>query len=205
MQSHDRNSDSQQRIAPATPTDGRTDGRTTEIGPVSNRLNSATRAHVQADDGSVEIEGHEPTRVGSRFPVIRTGERDEIPWDVRSAVHRRDGMRCVNCAAMWEFSQLTLDHITPWSAGGSDESFNLRTLCYWCNERRSNINDGAHGRRVLSVTWWCIECHGIERETWPRRPDRVRPGPDRISKDDPGLIFAYCAVCDINSYTTRVL
>ena len=57
------------------------------------------------------------TSPAERTEVIRTGEREPISEAVRN---------------------LQLDHILPWSAGGSDKSFNLRTMCAHCNEARSN-------------------------------------------------------------------
>ena len=70
-----------------------------------------------------------------RWPVVRSGPRTLIPRDVRVAVYKRDRFRCSFCGETWN---LTLDHIVPWSAGGSDDPSNLRTLCRDCNERRSN-------------------------------------------------------------------
>lgn len=76
-----------------------------------------------------------------RYPVIRTGERDPIPTDVRRRVYARDHFRCQWCARTWN---LQLDHIVPWSAGGSDDESNLRTLCAPCNTDRSNYVRDAH-------------------------------------------------------------
>lgn len=73
-----------------------------------------------------------------RAEVVRTRldeEREPIPDLVRYAVLRRDRFRCVWCG---DRRMLQMDHIVPWSAGGSDDIDNLRTLCQDCNERRSN-------------------------------------------------------------------
>lgn len=116
-----------------------------------------------------------------RWPVYRTGERDPIEWDIRRAVYARDGFRCVWCG---RDEPLTLDHITPWSAGGSDDSRNLRTLCWPCNERRSNYRTwGAPKDHPLPVAPWCEEC-------WP------------TTRMDPAFpILAYCVDCGVNGYT----
>lgn len=74
----------------------------------------------------------------SRAEVVRTKldeEREPIPDFVRQIVLRRDRFRCVWCG---DRRMLQMDHIVPWSAGGSDDPDNLRTLCKDCNERRSN-------------------------------------------------------------------
>ncbi len=178
---------------------GRTDGRTYEDPTcVTNRLTSGTCA------GGAEAFFDEVVR----FPVTRTGERAEIPWDLRRAVYRRDGWRCKFCGEGIG-AQLELDHIMPWSAGGPDTGKNLRTLCQRCNTDRCNYSVAEDGRRVLPVTWWCIDCHRQpdegESPVYVPRPLQVRPGPPRFDGWHGGMTFAYCATCDINGYTEVVL
>lgn len=60
-------------------------------------------------------------------------ERAAIPDRVRQSVYRRDGYRCVTCGTT---ERLSLDHIHPWSLGGSDEPSNLQTMCIPCNSRK---------------------------------------------------------------------
>ena len=97
------------------------------------------RAH-----GLIDIEhGPERNRVcGSPTPMIRVRrwrqvrpKRAHIPAAVRRAVYERDGSRCLGCGTT---DDLTLDHIVPWSHGGSDAEDNLRTLCRSCNSSRGN-------------------------------------------------------------------
>ncbi len=74
--------------------------------------------------------------------------RAAIPPDVRALVYARDGYACAQCGAT---SALTLDHVMPWSLGGSDDQSNLRTLCRSCNSRkgvtvlRSDDREEHHG------------------------------------------------------------
>ena len=56
--------------------------------------------------------------------------RARIPRSVRVAVLTRDGGCCLRCGTT---EDLTLDHIVPWSLGGSDDISNLQTLCRRCN------------------------------------------------------------------------
>ena len=56
-----------------------------------------------------------------------------IPTGVRFAVYSRDGWQCVHCGSS---KRLTLDHIYPWSLGGSDDEGNLQTLCRPCNSSK---------------------------------------------------------------------
>jgi hypothetical protein len=205
--------DSQVRLASVTrirDSYERTDERTyVDVNPDCDIVQlSDVHARVHANDSEwtnlAAETGYRSPGMGERFPVLRTGERDPIAPDLRVAIYRRDGMRCVDCGSTWDFGgRLELDHIVPWSAGGSDAATNLRTLCHWCNDRRSNKHTGADGRRYLPVTWWCIDCHGLE-ESYVHRPERVRSAPPRMEPRR-GLTFAYCATCDINGYTEVVL
>jgi hypothetical protein len=67
------------------------------------------------------------------WSVERDDYRKKIPDWIRELVYERDKYRCVECAAT---EDLTLDHIYPWSLGGSDGPDNLRTLCRPCNSRK---------------------------------------------------------------------
>ena len=76
-------------------------------------------------------------REDGRYEVIRTAGPDgrRLPDHTRSLVLRRDRVQCVWCGSK---GRLEVDHIIPWSAGGTDDMDNLRTLCHDCNQRRSN-------------------------------------------------------------------
>jgi 5-methylcytosine-specific restriction endonuclease McrA len=56
--------------------------------------------------------------------------REPIPRDVRLAVWRRDGGRCVECAGDFD---LQYDHVIPFSMGGATTVENLQLLCAACN------------------------------------------------------------------------
>lgn len=60
-------------------------------------------------------------------------QRAFIPDSVRQLVYARDSYRCVTCGSP---DYLTLDHIRPWSLGGSDDEANLQTMCQSCNSRK---------------------------------------------------------------------
>jgi hypothetical protein len=61
--------------------------------------------------------------------------REPIPEDVRFAVWRRDGGRCVTCGSK---KNLEFDHIIPKSKGGGDSARNIQLLCQRCNREKSD-------------------------------------------------------------------
>jgi hypothetical protein len=128
-----------------------------------------------------------------RWPIVRTGERPPIPRIVRHLVYRRDDAHCQMCGARkgpWE-----IDHIIPWSAGGADDTTNLRLLCKECNQRRSNFKTGAEFP-AIPVTFACDLCirrahfHGLPRcRYYPACPVCGTAPPNA----DP--IDIYCGCC----------
>lgn len=57
----------------------------------------------------------------------------------RLAIYLRDGLACCYCGDSLENgAKLTLDHLTPHSAGGSNAETNLVTCCHRCNSARGN-------------------------------------------------------------------
>lgn len=101
----------------------------------------------------------------TRHEVTRKGERAPISTHVRDAVWFRDHGRCSECLPEWQRDEpMHLDHIVPWSAGGSDTTDNLRLLCETHNLERSNYVDFAQPRRP--ATWWCANCYALDVHVW---------------------------------------
>ncbi len=62
-----------------------------------------------------------------------------IRQEKRLAIYLRDGLACCYCGSTIEDgTRLTLDHIKPYSMGGSNEPTNLVTCCHRCNSSRGN-------------------------------------------------------------------
>ncbi len=53
----------------------------------------------------------------------------------RKKIYKRDFNKCLCCGST---ENLTLDHIIPLSKGGTDNRYNLQTLCKKCNWKKSN-------------------------------------------------------------------
>lgn len=146
-----------------------------------------------------------------RHPVLRSGERAPIPAIVRLAVYRRDDFACKECGWTDREALLQLDHRYPWSAGGGDESSNLRTLCQRCNVARSNWNDGAQHAHIRPVTWWCWHCWRdpdlSSVDPYDAQPSKPRPpwknGVDlgRAPRVTSPSEQAFCAFCNHYSFT----
>lgn len=209
---------------------GRTDGLTETGSPCVDKLTLGS-----AQEEKPESTTSEPTAVShiagdvidfleaqgnsdARWPVYRTGEREPIRWAKRLAIYHRDGFQCIECGAARRESELQLDHVIPWSTGGSDRSDNLRSLCRRCNEARGNLNDGSHLQRLVPVTLWCKRCWPPETpDTCPAREfaptthiNLVCPWRDarfavehRIYGD--AATLAFCAHCGLRSQTDVVL
>lgn len=120
-----------------------------------------------------------------RAPLLRTGGRQPIPQWVRQLVKRRDGYCCVWCGRNGRDWCLHIDHIKPWSAGGSDRTDNLRTLCERCNLQRSNYVTSMD-RPALPIVFVCEICSDgfLSTSSFFRR------------------MACWCDICERRSYTT---
>jgi hypothetical protein len=56
-----------------------------------------------------------------------------IPAPIRRQVFERDGYQCVYCRSD---ENLQIDHVYPWSKGGTHDLENLQVLCRSCNIRK---------------------------------------------------------------------
>ena len=123
-----------------------------------------------------------------RWPLVRFGERERIPSFVRRLIFERDGGMCLGCGMPLTIRTGRLDHIVPWSAGGSDASVNLRLLCEPCNGDRSNFRTGLddHAAHRPPVTFRCTGCF--------RYPDGEAP-PVVYGH----MVPAYCGTCGLVS------
>jgi hypothetical protein len=109
----------------------------TELGITRGAVRYLLQAELwdAAEDGGGYWLAHGTDPIWPLWEMQRTDYRRKIPADVRALVFARDGFACVECGAT---DRLSLDHVHPWSLGGSDHESNLRTLCRPCNSRKGN-------------------------------------------------------------------
>jgi 5-methylcytosine-specific restriction protein A len=65
---------------------------------------------------------------------MRQRKRSDI--HSRIGVFRRDEYTCRHCGRQGKATTLEADHVIPFSWGGTDDPWNLQTLCLPCNRRK---------------------------------------------------------------------
>jgi 5-methylcytosine-specific restriction enzyme A len=81
---------------------------------------------------SKHLEATKITESKTRSTVVEKHSR-YIPLSIRVDVLSRDGYKCIFCGRNSKEVTLEIDHIIPFSKGGSNEISNLQTLCFDCN------------------------------------------------------------------------
>ena len=97
-----------------------------------------------------------------------------ISTDLRHSVYRRDGWACVYCGST---ELLSIDHVVPQAAGGSNHYSNLVTCCLPCNCSKGDSPVRTWLRRVLEteqdVTWVMAQVRNSRRRVLRRGLETV--------------------------------
>ena len=92
------------------------------------------------DDRSCLIFGHHCPVFYVNEPFTETSASRNIsrriPRTVFLRVVRRDNYTCQQCGKHLSDDEIEIDHVIPWTAGGSSDEPNLRTLCRKCNRKK---------------------------------------------------------------------
>ncbi len=88
-------------------------------------------------------------------PIKSQSERNQgMHWiapTTRWAHYNRDGFACVYCGRTVEQgARLSLDHLRPYSHGGSNKPSNIVTCCGTCNSSRGNRSWGSFAEKVAA-------------------------------------------------------
>lgn len=108
----------------------------------------------------------------TKKPENRTQKNQGMNWITqhkRLAIYMRDGLACAYCGdGVEDGAKLTLDHLTPYSEGGSNHESNLVTCCHRCNSSRGNRSVEAfakgvaaylnHGVKPAAITKHIADC-----------------------------------------------
>lgn len=73
------------------------------------------------------------TKSQSRQKHNKNKRSRHISQSVRVSVLHRDQYKCIFCGRSSSEVKLEVDHILPFSKGGSNDMSNLQTLCFDCN------------------------------------------------------------------------
>lgn len=94
-----------------------------------------------------------PVKTKARVKAKRSEKWYGSHWirrEKRRAIYNRDSRVCVYCGSA---HNLTLDHVVPVEAGGTNEATNLVTACRRCNSRKGSTMDlRAFARMIASET-----------------------------------------------------
>ena len=90
------------------------------------------------------VEKTDPAREPKRKSLPRTPSKETrtIPAQVRRAVWRRDRGQCRKCGSR---AFIQIDHIVPWSLGGSSDLQNLQLLCGVHNRQKGSSSSPPRG------------------------------------------------------------
>ncbi len=102
------------------------------------RVNRVSEPEPELETREVEPSAPDPTPPPARSIVE---DNRDIPLGLRFRVLHRDRFKCVLCGdhpARNADCVLHVDHLVPWSRGGTNREDNLRTLCETCNVGRGN-------------------------------------------------------------------
>jgi 5-methylcytosine-specific restriction endonuclease McrA len=111
---------------------------------VRGGVNSRTgRRSVVEVNSIIATRGHSEAR--------RKSSRDYTPPLSNEALFARDAGMCMYCGERPAPSQLSRDHVTPLSRGGSDEWNNVVTACKRCNNHKAGHLPEEAGPTLLAV------------------------------------------------------
>jgi hypothetical protein len=92
------------------------------------------------DERSCLIFGHNCPVFYVNEPFTETAEQRKINRTISREMFlrivRRDNQTCQQCGKILKDNEIRIDHIIPFSKGGSTEESNLRVLCEECNRRK---------------------------------------------------------------------
>lgn len=86
--------------------------------------------------------------------------RELVNPNTRKKIYERDENKCKDCGSV---EDLTIDHILPVVAGGTNDPNNLQTLCFKCNQLKSSRYKIPLWGRLLKI-WYIHDFFQIYKD-----------------------------------------
>ena len=102
---------------------------------IINRANAPKPSRKEKSSPQINSNSKKPPSTKKKKATKRARH---IPKSVRVSVLNRDNFKCVFCGRTSQQIELQIDHIIPFSKGGSNNIINLQTLCIDCNLGKSD-------------------------------------------------------------------
>ncbi len=77
--------------------------------------------------------------------------RGYVPPVSNAALFKRDAHLCLYCGNRFSARDLSRDHVTPISQGGTDEWRNLATACRRCNNHKAGYTPEEAGMQLIAI------------------------------------------------------
>ncbi len=106
------------------------------------------QCHVRAAHGARDQFHHRHHRAHGHPGNTR---HDYIPPLNNQTLFRRDGYLCLYCAQRFPSSELSRDHIQPFSQGGLDRWSNVATACRRCNNAKASRTPEQAKMQLIAV------------------------------------------------------
>lgn len=115
-----------------------------------------TKAELQAEIVRLQEDDEITSAVGI-YNYVLTGDEKKLsvrkfPDKIKLKKWKQQGGLCNMCHRPFDISDMTADHITPWSKGGKTIEGNCQVLCVECNSKKSNHKEVANDEKP------CINC-----------------------------------------------
>jgi hypothetical protein len=110
---------------------------------------------------------------------------------LKLALRARDGSWCCFCKEYLDLSEATLEHVIPFSQGGSNELDNLRLSCLACNQERGVLPFWEYSARAAAGGRVSRRLRRSWARSWGARPfTNPRARPQRLTLLGLALIAA---------------